>query len=268
MPLAGDRCICLRKHEFSETSQILTLMTRNHGLLKLMAKGAHRRTKAGSSKFDGGVDLLDFGDAVFTDDSSRDLATLTEWKLLEGNLGLRKSLRGIYLALYSTEMVTLLFEEHDAHPEVFDRLAKDIPALATPRREETFLDLELFLLRSAGFMPELNLCVSCGNELRQRGPGAFSPTRGGMLCPNCAPAEPDRMPIDSRLLRLLASLPAASENAARLPQLTRHQTDPLNALLAEHLQYALGRRPRMTRYVVSRRFTGSGAPAQPAGGGQ
>ena len=58
-----DRCICLRKVEYSETSQILLLFSREHGLQKVIAKGAHRRTKAGSSKFDGGADLLDVGHA-------------------------------------------------------------------------------------------------------------------------------------------------------------------------------------------------------------
>ena len=58
-----------------------------------IAKGAHRKTKAGASKFGGGVDLLDTGQAVFTDAPERDLATLTEWQLLDGRLELRKSLR-------------------------------------------------------------------------------------------------------------------------------------------------------------------------------
>ena len=73
MPLVSDRCICLRKTEFSETSQILTLFSRTFGVVRLMAKGAHRRTKAGSSKFDGGIDFLDLGQAVFSHDPARNL---------------------------------------------------------------------------------------------------------------------------------------------------------------------------------------------------
>ena len=90
MPLVTDRSICLRKTEYSETSQILTLFTREHGLLRVIAKGAHRRTKAGASKFDGGVDLLDIGSAVFSHDLAKDLSTLCEWGLREGHLALRK----------------------------------------------------------------------------------------------------------------------------------------------------------------------------------
>ena len=55
------------------------------------------------------------GDAVFTHDPARDLATLTEWSLREGRLELRRTLRGMYLALYAGELVGRLIEEHDAH---------------------------------------------------------------------------------------------------------------------------------------------------------
>src|SRR6476660_3657684 len=122
MPLVNDRCICLRKLEYSETSQILTLFARDHGITRVIAKGAHRRTKAGASKFDGGVDLLDVGEAVFSQDLAKDLPPLTEWGLREWHLDLRRDLRGISLGLYAAELVSRLFEEHDPHPQLFDRL--------------------------------------------------------------------------------------------------------------------------------------------------
>src|SRR5690349_24614117 len=118
MPLEHDRCICLRKVEYSETSQILTLFARRHGRVRLIAKGAHRRTKAGASKFDGGLDLLDLGDAVFSLRLEKDLATLTEWSLRDGHLELRGDLRSLYLAQYAAEMSGLLIEEHDPHPQL------------------------------------------------------------------------------------------------------------------------------------------------------
>src|SRR5690349_21343940 len=186
MPLEHDRCICLRKVEYSETSQILTLFARRHGRVRLIAKGAHRRTKAGASKFDGGVDLLDLGEAVFTHDPARDLATLTEWHLLEGHLHLRNNLRAMYLAQYAAELVSSLLEEHDPHVELFDRFEQTILLLATPGMEEIFLAFQLDLLREAGYLPELSACVSCGIILDDRLPNAFSPSRGGMICPACS----------------------------------------------------------------------------------
>src|SRR5215213_10414325 len=155
MPLARDRCVCLRKVEYSETSQILLLFGREHGLLRVIAKGAHRKTKVGASKFGGGLDLLDVGDAVFTFDPSKELNTLTEWDLREGHLELRTSLRAVYLAQYAAELLALLFQEHDPHPALFDRTIAMLPELATPRAEEAFLNFQLDLLRESGYLPEL-----------------------------------------------------------------------------------------------------------------
>src|SRR5512133_3620783 len=111
MPLRSDQCICLRRYEYSESSQILALLGRETGLFRVIAKGAHRRTKAGASKFDGGVDLLDVGDAIMTDPTARELATLTEWKQLDGHLELRANQRTLYLALYAAELTGLMMRE-------------------------------------------------------------------------------------------------------------------------------------------------------------
>lgn len=253
MALLSDRCICLRKTEYSETSQILWLFSRTHGIVRLIAKGAHRRTKAGASKFDGGVDLLDVGDAVFTHDSARDLGMLTEWNLREGHPQFRRTLRGMYLGLYAAELVGLLIEEHDPHPELFDRLEQSLLELAAPQAEEAFLAFQLDLLRETGYLAELTACVACGMAIGDREHCYFSAARSGIVCRRCEGAIPDRMNMDSRLLRLLQGmlrLPRSNGAARRLPKLTRHQTDPINRLLAEHVEHTLGRRLRLAWYVI------------------
>lgn len=253
MPLVNDRCICLRKVEYSETSQILTIFSRTHGILRVIAKGAHRRTKAGASKFDGGLDLLDLGEAVFSHDPARDLPPLTEWHLTEGHLALRQNLRGIYLGLYAAELVARLFEEHDPHPELFDRLEAVLSDLATPRREQAFLAFQLDLLRESGYLAELFNCSFCGQPSDAGGMAYFSAHYGGVVCRNCESGAPDRSQIDIRLLRMLQGilrLPRSNGAITRLPQLTRHQTDPINRLFADHVEHTLGKRLKLSRYVL------------------
>src|SRR5215213_8468102 len=174
MPLSNDRCICLRKVEYSETSQIVTLFGRQHGIVRVIAKGAHRTTRQGASKFGGGIDLLDVGQAVFTLDLERELGTLTEWTLVEGHLELRRSLRAMYLAQYAAELVSFLIEEHDPHPELFERLEQTLTDLATQRIEESFLAFELDLLRETGYLAELVACVSCSATISDRETAFFS----------------------------------------------------------------------------------------------
>jgi DNA repair protein RecO (recombination protein O) len=253
MPLSADRCICLRKVEYSETSQILTLFGRRHGLMRVIAKGAHRTTKAGASKFGGGIDLLDVGEAVFTLDLEKQLGTLTEWKLVEGHLEMRGSLRAMYLAQYAAELVGFLIEEHDPHPDLFDRLEQTLTDLPTPRVEESFLAFELDLLRETGYLAELSACVSCGSLLSDREAAYFSPNRGGVVCRNCEGVVPDRAQVDSRLLRMVQTilrLPRAAGAAQRLPRLTRHQTDPINRMFARHVEHTLQRRLRLPQFIL------------------
>ncbi|HWB53877.1 MAG TPA: DNA repair protein RecO [Tepidisphaeraceae bacterium] len=248
MPLVSDRSICLRKHEYSETSQILTLFGRTHGMIRVIAKGAHRRTKAGASKFDGGIDLLDLGDSVFTHDPNRDLATLTEWHLADGYLELRKNLRPMYLGLYAAELVSLLIEEHDPHPELFDLLQRTLGSLASDKVEEIFLAFELEMLRQTGYLPQLETCASCGQSIESA--SGFSPGQGGIICDSCQSS--DRLPIDPRLVRLMRSILRLLPDTSRLPKLTRHQTDPINFILMQHVQHTLGRALMMRHYVAAR----------------
>jgi DNA repair protein RecO (recombination protein O) len=253
MFLAQDRCICLRIVEYSETSQIVTLLAREHGLLRAIAKGAHRKTQAGASKFGGGIDLLDLGLAVFTARPEKDLATLTEWELREGHLHLRKNLRALHLAFYAAELVSLLIEEHDPHPQLFDRLEHVLLELGTPRTEQAFLAFQMHLLRQAGYLPELTACAACGKSVPSVWAVCFAFERSGVVCRDCERAFPQRTSLDGRLLRIMQyvlGMTRHDASPARLPVLTRHQTDPINRLLAQHIQHTLSRPLRLASFVL------------------
>ena len=253
MPLIADRCICLRKVEYSETSQILTLLGRSRGSFRVIAKGAHRRTKAGASRFDGGVDLLDLGDAVMTDPAEKELATLTEWKLADGHLDLRSNLRSLHLALYAIELTGLLVHDNDPHPQVFDLLLWLTNELTTPRLEESFIAFELELLRQTGFLPELSLCTVCGRPMDKEPQASFSPPAGGLVCPQCQTPPGIRLKADMRLVRMLQmilKLPQREGIPQRLPRLGRPQSDPVNRLLYEHIRYIVGHSLRLPDYIM------------------
>src|SRR5205807_2063027 len=159
----------------------------------------------------------------------------------------------MYLALYAAELAGLLFEEHDPHPEMFDRLEGTLLELGTLRAEEAFLAFQLDLLRESGYLPEMAACVNCGALPTERESWYFSPLRGGVVCRNCEAATPDRLPLDARLLGLLQTilrLPKSNGSTQRLPRLTRHQTDPINRVFAGHMQHTLGKKLRLLDYVL------------------
>src|SRR3954454_4295731 len=93
-----DEGICLRVTDFSETSQIVAMFTRHHGLVPLIAKGAKRASK--KSVMSGPLDLLTAGQVVFV--PARDGATgsgggaqlgiLAAWELADHRGTLRAQL--------------------------------------------------------------------------------------------------------------------------------------------------------------------------------
>ena len=259
MPLVRDVAVCLRVSPYSESSQIVTLFTREHGRLRLIAKGAVRRTKAGKSKFDGGLDLLDSGDAVFSHAPEKDLSLLTEWRLRDGHLALRNDLRATYLGLFAGEVIDRLIEEHDAHPKLFDQLERLLVRLPdTTVRESVFLAFLLNVLRQTGVLPDLARCVG-GMPAEQADRVGFSPKLARLVCGDQVDETPDALDLPRPSLDALLSLLRLARTGGELPAVTREAAEPALRVLVVHIQEQTGQRLRLARYIV-------GNPASPSFG--
>src|SRR5512143_2186053 len=88
--------IVLRTVEFSETSLILTLFTREFGKVRGLAKGARRLKSA----FESALDLLALCRIVFLRKSSDALDLLTEAKLLRRFRPAGRDLLSLYAGYY------------------------------------------------------------------------------------------------------------------------------------------------------------------------
>ena len=159
MPSEKATAIVLRTVDFSETSLIITLFTREFGKLGALAKGA-RRLK---NPFESALDLLALCRIVFLHKSSDALDLVTEAKLLRRFRPAGRSLFGLYAGYYVAELLSELTDEDDPHPELFDLADETLEGLAAgeavPRRIVRF---ELGALRLLGHMPSLEYCAECG----------------------------------------------------------------------------------------------------------
>jgi len=235
MSMLMDRALVLRLTEYSETSQIATLLTERSGLVRALAKGARRSTKTRVSV---GLDLLELGDvsiAMPRGDSS--LATLTEWVQRDGMLAVRRSLPATMAGLYAAECAWMLMQEHDPHPRVFGGLLDLLNQLSTLETsgDETngamslLVRFQAALLKDVGFAPELRRCACCGASRKRGAQAIFSSTAGGYVCPSCAASVTEKQPISAELL----------DGA-------RGTTDPVEwfGLLDYHVSCIAGRAPR------------------------
>ncbi len=120
MPRFKDQAVCIRHIDWSETSQVVTLFTREHGKIRGLAKGSRRTSPGATARYSGGIGLLTRGDVVATTKPSTDLATSTEWDLQDPHRHLHTDLRAHRLGMFAAEFIAALTADHDPHPRVFD----------------------------------------------------------------------------------------------------------------------------------------------------
>jgi len=172
-----DEGVCVRHWDFSETSQTVSLLTRDHGLLRGLAKGARREKGA----FSGGIELLTRGEVVAIVKSSS-MATLTAWDLQETFPGVRSSLGSFHAGMYMADLCGQLLREGDPHPGAFEGL---IGALRSLRGEgasdPALLVFQWSLLAECGYEPELTRDVRRGTALGAAPTYAFAPGLGGLI---------------------------------------------------------------------------------------
>src|SRR5438094_5322617 len=108
--------IVLRTSDWSETSRIATLWTREFGRVRVLAKGGRRLRSA----FESALDLLTVCDIVFLRKSTGSLDLLTEARVAQRFPRLRSDLPALYAAYYIAELLSDWTEDYDPHPSLFD----------------------------------------------------------------------------------------------------------------------------------------------------
>src|ERR1700737_3020437 len=178
--------LVLRTTDWSESSRIATLWTREFGKVRALAKGGRRLR----SNFESALDLLTLCSIVFLRKSSGSLDLLTEAQVKERFPRLRTDLPALCAAYYVAELLSDWTEDYDPHPSLFDEALATLQSLGTPgiATGPRLARFELVLLRELGYSPVLESCAACGGPQDASGAPAglaFSPAAGGVVCRAC-----------------------------------------------------------------------------------
>jgi DNA repair protein RecO len=176
-----DQAIVIRQWDFSETSQTVSLFTRDHGVIRGLAKGARRE----KGSFSGGLDVLTGGQIVAIVKPGRELSTLTAWHVQQMYPAVRQSLAANRIGLYMADLVHHMIIDHDPHPAVFEALAAALERLNDAAgRDRSLLRFQWQLLQEAGYEPQVQVDAITGRELLQpakNGWFSFSARAGGLV---------------------------------------------------------------------------------------
>jgi DNA repair protein RecO (recombination protein O) len=239
--------IILRQTKLGEFDKIVTIYTPEFGKLKAVARGACRP----KSKLGGNVEPLTHSLMLLA--KGRNLDIVTQSQTINGFLALKSDLWRMASGLYILELIDSFTAEGGENRPLFDLLLDALSQLGEPNSNETALRyFELHLLHHAGYRPQLRRCVNCDLPLKPI-VNFFSPSKGGLLCPDCNSEENRRydqigatsarpsLPLSVgalKVLRLWQSCDYATARRVRAkPELSRE----LEKVLCDYIRWILQR---------------------------
>jgi DNA repair protein RecO (recombination protein O) len=238
--------LILRTVDFSESSLVVTLFTREFGKISAMAKGG-RRIKG---PFESALDLMARIRVVFLRKSSGALDLLTEAKLERRFRPDKENLAGLYAGYYVVELLRELTHEYEPMPELFDLTEATLLALPTERAIALRVSrYELRMLDMLGYMPSLKSCVHCGVDAQGGRWTSFGLNDGGVLCPKCKAGRGGVVRIDPSIVGILQRLNEPDDVTWKETALTPRNKGQLRGLLNAYVCRVMGKRPRMHEHV-------------------
>ncbi len=234
----------LHRYDWSESSLILDLFTREQGRVAVAAKGAKRPYSQLRSV------LLPFQRIHVTlgrprtEVTASDIHNLRSAEWAGGAAMLTGS--ALFSGFYLNELLMKLLARQDPHPALFDAYAQALPALATPHDahlQAALRAFELTLLREVGVLPDLSLETLTQQPLEASRPYALLP-EAGVSAP-----RGDASPLTGAVLLALHAALAQAEPAA-LRQACSAALPELKATLRGLLHYHLGSDQLRTRQVL------------------
>lgn len=267
--------INLKGIPLGEADRIVTILTREQGLIRAVAKGSRKQP----SKLGGRMEPFVINDLLMVrgrwsaqTETSQRLQRIVQAETLQTFPRLSRSLAHLTAAQYLAEVALQLALPDQAQEELFVVLVEHLERIERAASEQAVLPLLTHglyhLLALAGFAPQVQACYFCQGELVD---GVFfSPQWGGLVCDPCRVAQrPSPIAwVSASALRALGSLP---NSTLPLPEDSLPLAAWLEAerLLRRVLEHHTDREIRSAEllascYAVST-ANGQGSPAFPEG---
>ncbi len=238
MPLYRDEAVVLRTHKLGEADRIVTMLSRQHGKIRAVAKGV-RRT---ASKFGARLEPFMVADVQLYEGRSLDIITQAE-TLGSYGADIAGDYRSYTAATAMVETADKITDD-DGSLQQYLLLVGALRSLSR-REHDASLTLDSYLLRSlsiAGWAPSFDDCAVTGAP----GPhSVFVAQMGGVVADAVAPPGAPR--LDQATLGLLGAL--LTGDWASADSSGQKQRSQASGIVAAYTQFHLERSLRSLQHV-------------------
>ncbi len=244
-----DEAIVLRSHKLGEADKIITLLTREHGKKRAVAKGL-RRTK---SKFGGRLEPATHLQMELY--RGRNLDIITGAEIIDPHVPLREN-HHKYLCVQSMlEMMDKSLHEHQQVDNAFQALSASLTAMEGEINsyELMLAAYELKMCALVGYRPHLDHCMACGAGLSGTR-AILRLSEGGICCPSCSGPASAAISLDPEMLEMLRRIFRTSMADVSRISLDSRAARKLMRLSFSFSEYHLDRPIKSHRILEDYRF--------------
>lgn len=181
-PIYKTTAFNLKYTNYSEADRIYTILSREFGLLQVIAKGI-RKSK---SKFSGRMDLLHCNNLILRKGKNLDIVIGCDtYKFFPG---LTQDYDRITSAFYLSELVHKFSNKGESDPNLFDLLVNTLEVLSETYKPQVYiLWFEIKLLINLGYIANYSRCVCCQDyiNLYPQDKLGFDLNSGSIICKKC-----------------------------------------------------------------------------------
>jgi DNA repair protein RecO (recombination protein O) len=188
VPACVSEALVLRTYPLKEADLVVSFLTRDQGKLRGVAKRARRPKSA----FGAGLERLSHVRMAYFQRETRELVNLDSCELIRSQFDLISDYWAAVTLDYLAEVSEQLLPSDEPGERFFRLLLAVLDSLrqgepgSGPWRAVTYFSL--WAVRLSGWLPELNVCLSCGTMLddpESRERAFFSRSRTGLVCGHC-----------------------------------------------------------------------------------
>ncbi len=198
--------IVTKETKYGETSRILTVITKSHGKISVLA-GNVRKGKSGLLM---ATALFSHSRFTLFKSGSSALYKLNEGELITSFAALKESLEKMAFASYFCDITNSIVQEDSPDELQVDLLLRSLYMLSKDDidLEKIKAVFEFRTLKVAGLLPDLAQCGGCG-----RADGLFylCPEQGAIYCGDCGEEHPSAMKINDSLLAAISYIAIAED---------------------------------------------------------
>lgn len=194
--------VVIRERQSGEADRLLTLLTRDRGVINAFAKGACRP----KNKLHSSTQLFSYASFTLYEGKSISVNEAAQKELF---FGLREDIEKLSLAQYFCEVMCLSVPSNTYSDDYLRLLLNSLYFLAEGVLPAKMLK-SVFELRTAvieGYMPELSSCANCGADTGQM---YFDIENGSLICLECKVTSKKLKPLTGAVLAAMRHISNAS----------------------------------------------------------